>query len=133
MKFCDERIQKHLLNGGKIIYSDLHYPIFLRGGTICFKNGSGEILSYSIREDDLTDDDWEIVEHEYNWDKIIKDKVLCEFWDEEKDTDDPCVGLLAKRTTIGFYRTNGCCLWKHCKPFNPADFNIAKNIKDYEE
>ena len=66
MKFCDERIQNHLLNGGKIIYSDLHYPIFLRGGTICFKNGSGEILSYSIREDDLTDDDWEIVEPEYN-------------------------------------------------------------------
>ena len=39
MRFCDERIQRHLLNGGKIIYSDLHYPIFLRGGTICFKNG----------------------------------------------------------------------------------------------
>ena len=27
MKFCDEKIQKHLLNGGKIIYSDIHYPI----------------------------------------------------------------------------------------------------------
>ena len=61
MKFCDERIQRHLLNGGKITHSDLHYPIFLRGGTICFKNGSGEILSYSISEDDLTTDDWEIV------------------------------------------------------------------------
>ena len=33
MKFCDERIQRHLLNGGKITHSDLHYPIFLRVGS----------------------------------------------------------------------------------------------------
>lgn len=133
MKFCDERIQRHLLNGGKIIYSGITYPLFLRGSTICFKNGSGEILSYSISEDDLTADDWEIVEPEYDWDKIIEDKILCQFWDELDETDATCVGHLTKKTVAGFYVNGWNYRWKNCKPFNPADFNIAKNIKDYEE
>lgn len=133
MKFCDERIQRHLLNGGKITHSDLHYPIFFRGGTICFKNGSGEILSYSIREDDLTTDDWEIVEHEYNWDKIIKDKILCVF-SQQENFDYKTISTVSEKyeDNDGYFTSKG--MWyKYCKPFNPADFNIAKNIKDYEE
>lgn len=133
MKFCDERIQRHLLNGGKIIYSGIKYPLFLRGSTICFKNGSGEILGYSIGEYDLTEDDWEIVEPEYDWDKIIKDKILCQFWDEIKYTDEPYVGYLTQKTAEGFYRNGWDCKWKYCRPFNPTDYNIAKNIKDYEK
>ena len=133
MKFCDEKIQKHLLSGRKIIYSGITYPLFLRGGTICFKNGSGEILSYSIREDDLTDDDWEIVEPEYNWDKIIEDKILCQFWDEIEDADEPRVGYLTRKTAEGFYVNEWDFLWKHCKPFNPAEYNIAEDLKEYEK
>lgn len=133
MKFCDERIQRHLLNGGKITHSDLRYPIFLRGGMICFKNGSGEILSYSISEDDLTDDDWEIVEPEYDWDKIIKDKILCVFSDYE-DYRTYVISPLIKVEDNNFsFKTIDELSYGHCKPFNPADFNIAKNIKDYEE
>lgn len=133
MKFCDERIQRHLLNGGKITHSDLHYPIFLRGGTICFKNGSGEILSYSISEDDLTDDDWEIVEPKYNWNKIIKDKILCIFSDYE-DYMTYVISPLIKVEDNNFsFKTIDELSYGHCKPFNPAEYNIAKNIKDYEE
>ena len=133
MKFCDERIHRDVLNGGKIIYSDLHYPIFLRGGTICFKNGSGEILSYSIREDDLTSNDWEIVEPKYNWNKIIKDKILCVFSDYE-DYMTYVISPLIKVEDNNFsFKTIDELSYGHCKPFNPADFNIAKNIKDYEE
>lgn len=133
MKFCDERIQKHLLNGGKITHSDFHYPIFLRGGMICFKNGSGEILSYSISEDDLTDDDWEIVEPEYDWDKIIKDKILCVF----SDTDDFktfVISTLVKIEYNGFaFKTNEELSYGYCKPFNPEKFNIAKDLKEYKK
>ena len=132
MKFCDERIQKHLLNGGKVKRRLGSCNIIMdigENGFIFDNSGS----FYVFCEQDLTSDDWEIVELEYDWDKIIEDKVLCEFWDDEKDTDDPCVGLLAKRTTIGSYRTNGCCLWKNCKPFNPAEYNIAQDLKEYEK
>ena len=130
MKFCDKRLQNHLLNGGKIKRRDFDVEVGLNKVKRLSCDCSGY---YILTQYDLTVDDWEIVEPEYNWDKIIKDKVLCEFWDDEKDTDDPCVGLLAKRTTIGFYRTNGCCLWKNCKPFNPAEYNIAKDLKEYEK
>ena len=76
MKFCDERIQKHLLNGGKIKTKSDNFPMFLnKYGSMCYKN-----MYYSINKNDLTVDDWEIVEPEYDWDKIIEDKVLCEFW-----------------------------------------------------
>ena len=133
MKFCDERIQNHLLNGGKIIYSDLHYPIFLRGGTICFKNGSGEILSYSIREDDLTVDDWETVEPEYNWDKIIKDKILCVFSHQE-NFEYKMISILSKKDEDNdCYFTSQGTRFRYCKPFNPADFNIVEDLKEYEK
>ena len=104
----------------------------MRGGTICFKNGSGEILSYSIREDDLTSNDWEIVEPKYNWNKIIKDKILCVFSDYE-DYMTYVISPLIKVEDNNFsFKTIDELSYGHCKPFNPADFNIAKNIKDYD-
>lgn len=133
MKFCDERIQKHLLNGGKIIYSGLTYPLFLRLGWIYFKNSDDEMLEYSISAHDLLADDWEIVEPKYDWDKIIKDKVLCVF----SDTDDFktfVISTLAKIEGNGFsFKTNEELSYGYCKPFNPAEFNIAKDLREYEK
>ena len=134
MKFCDERIQNHLLNGGKITHSDLHYPIFLSDDTrLSYKNENDEVWGYALFKRDLTSDDWEIVEPEYNWDKIIKDKILCQFWDELDETDATCVGYLTKKTVAGFYVNGWNYRWKNCKPFNPADYNIAEDLGDYEK
>lgn len=133
MKFCDEIIQNHLLNGGKIKRESCDFLMFLNNnGLLCYQN---EVMSTraALTKKDLTADDWEIVEPEYNYDKIIKDKILCVFWDEIKKTDDPCVGYLSKKAAEGFYRKGWNCSWQHCKPFNPADFNIAKYAKDYEK
>lgn len=131
MKFCDEKIQKHLLSGRKIIYSGITYPLFLRCGSICFKNGSGKILSYPIREDDLTADDWEIVGPEYDWDKIIEDKILCLFSDNKGFKYNIFSTLRMKDNNL--YYTDNRTTYKYCKPFNPEDYKIAKNIKDYEK
>ncbi len=134
MKFCDEKIQNHLLNGGKIMHSGLCYPLFLSDyERLSYKNENDKVMGYALLKRDLTLDDWEIVEPEYDWDTIIKDKILCQFWDGIKKTDDPCVGYLSKKAVEGFYRKGWNCSWLHCKPFNPADFNIAKNIKEYEK
>lgn len=134
MKFCDERIQRHLLNGGKIKKAESgigwdYRPIKLDGELLVFADNGDD---YIITKDDLIND-WEIIGPEYDWDKIIKDKILCQFWDEIEDADEPRVGYLARKTAEGFYINGWDFLWKNCKPFNPADFNIAKNIKDYEE
>ena len=133
MKFCDERIQKHLLNGEKIKRESCDFLMFLSNdGLLCYQS-DGYDYTCCINKKDLTADDWKIVEPEYDWDKIIKDKVLCQFWDGLKKTDDPCVGYLSKKAAEGFYRKGWNCSWLHCKPFNPADFNIAKDLKEYEK
>lgn len=132
MKFCDERIQQHLLNGGKIKRKLETYEVvigFDEFGFI-FDNDSDV---YHFGKSDITADDWEIVEPEYNWDKIIKDKILCQFWDEIEYTDNPIVGYLTKKTAEGFCGNGWYCIWKHCKPFDPVYFNVAKNIKEYEK
>ena len=123
MKFCDERIQNHLLNGGKIRKHNIDIIVSINKEK---KLSCDCSKFYIITQYDLTADDWEIVEPEYDWDKIIKDKVLCEFWDDFEDKENPIVGCLTKKTAKGFYKSECYFSWKCCKPFNPADFNIAK-------
>ena len=129
MKFCDERIQKHLLNGGKIKTKRDNFPVFLnKYGSMCYQN-----MYYSINKNDLTADDWEIVESGYDWDKIIKDKVLCVFSHQE-NFDYKTISILSKKDedNEGYFTSQG--MWyKYCKPFNPADFNIAKDLKEYKK
>ena len=134
MKFCNKKLQKHLLNGGKIKRTDnvgiVNCPIMFNNCLLEFADGG----KYPISILDLTVDTWEIVEPEYDWDKIIKDKILCQFWDNDEQIDDICVGYLSKRTLNGFHRDwLGDYSWKHCKPFNPEEFNIAKDLKEYEK
>lgn len=130
MKFCDERIQKHLLNGGKIKRTSYVYSMFLNESSkkLSYKY-KDKIIEYSISKDDLTSDDWEIVKLKYNWNKIIEDKILCVFSDD-KDFKD---GVISTLNNVGDYYTANGIWYKYCKPFNPADFNIAKDLKEYEK
>ena len=135
MKFCDERIQNHLLNGGKIKRRNQIFSYFLSESLkrFCYKYNN-EIREYSISKQDLEADDWTIVEPEYDWNKIIKDKVLCVFSD---DDGVQVLGYLkseADRTNkkYNFWSTN-LVPFVYCKPFNSEEFNIAKNLKEYEK
>ena len=132
MKFCDERIQKHLLNGGKIKRSLGSCNIFAYIGENGFIFDNSKNF-YSFCEQDLTADDWKIVEPEYNWNKIIKDKVLCVFSDN-KDFKIYVISPLIRFEEYDNYpfkiKDN---TYLYCKPFNPADYNnIAKDLKEYE-
>lgn len=130
MKFCDKKIQKHLLNGGKIKRKLGSCNIIANIGENGFIYDNSENF-YIFCKEDLMADDWEIVEPEYNWDKIIKDKVLCVFSDD-KNFKDEIISILTNFDDDYYYTTNG--LWfKYCKLFNPEEFNIAKDLKDYEK
>lgn len=132
MKFCDEKIQKHLLNGGKIKKSTHRYPLFLDNvGALCYNNKLNITYEYTIAKKDLTNDDWEIVEPEYDWDKIIKDKVLCVFWN---DGFEDCLNIDTLRgiSKNGNFIDGNGCICDNCRLFNPADFKIAKDFKEYE-
>ena len=129
MKFCDEKIQRHLLKGGKIKTKSDNFPVFLnKYGSMCYKD-----MYYSINKNDLTADDWEILESDYDWNKIIKDKILCVF-SLQKNFEFKTISILSKKDedNDGYFTYQG--MWyKYCKPFNPADFNIAKDLKEYEK
>lgn len=128
MKFCDERIQRHLLNGGKIRKRDIDIVVSINKE----KRLSCECSKYYIlTQYDLTDEDWEIVEPEYDWDKIIKDKILCLFSDN-KDSRYNIFSTLRMKYN-NFYYTDSGTTYRYCKPLNTTDYNIAKNIKDYEK
>lgn len=130
MKFCDEKIQNYLLNGGKIRRRNMYIKVGINKENRLSCDCSDY---YILTKFDLTVDDWEIIEPKYNWDKIIKDEVLCEFWDDFEDKENPTVGCLTKKTANGFYKSECDFSWKCCRPFNPADFNIAKDLKEYEK
>lgn len=134
MKFCDEKIQKHLLNGGKIKRVDdnrrfEYKEIMLFDNALCFVDDPNEY--YTLDKKDLTADDWEIVEPEYDWDKIIKDKVLCVFWN---DGFEDCLNIDTLRgiSKNGNFIDGNGCICDNCRLFNPADFKIAKDFKEYE-
>lgn len=132
MRFCDERIQKHLLNGGKVKRPFFSSPIYYNDFSVVFKYNDKEKI-YCLNKNDLLAYDWEIAEPEYDWDKIIKDRILCQFWNELKEVDPPIIGYLTKKTAEGFCGKGWYCSWEHCKPFNISEYNIAKDLKEYEE
>ena len=133
MKFCDERIQKHLLSGGKIKRESCNFLMFLNNsGFLCYQS-DGHVHTCCINIKDLTADDWGFVEPEYDWDKIIKDKILCVFSDQENFEYKMISILIAKDEDEDFYVNLQGFRYKYCKPFNPADYNIAEDLKEYEK
>ena len=135
MKFCDEKIRKHLLNGGEIKRNDDEFwfnfrHIKLIDDVLRFTDDKNE--PYEISRGDLLADDWEIVEVEYDWNKIIEDKVLCVFSDA-KDFESGVVISVLKRKNDNCYYNSREMPYKYCKPFNPADYNIVKDLKEYEK
>lgn len=133
MKFCDEKIQKHLLNGGKIKKESCGFLMFLsNNGLLCYQSEC-YVHTCCINKKDLTADYWEIVEPEYDWDKIIKDKILCVFSDYESFYFSHISTLINVDYDDNKYITDKDILYKYCKPFNPADYNIAKDLKEYEK
>lgn len=134
MKFCDEKIQECLLNGGKIKRTNQKFSYYLSESLkrFCYKYNN-EIREYSISKEDLEADDWTIVEPEYDWDKIIKDKILCIFSHQE-DFEYKAIATLNRiNNRDDTYFTSQGVWFRYCKPFNPAEYNIAKDLKEYEK
>lgn len=130
MKFCDEKIQNHLLKGGKIRRRDIDIVVSIneekRLSCDCSK-------FYILTQYDLAADDWEIVESKYNWGKIIDDKILCVFSDDKDFKTFNISTLIYVNYKNNTYRTNENMTYNYCKPFNYEEFNVAEDLKDYEK
>lgn len=135
MKFCDKVIQDQLLNGGKIIHSDLHYPIYLGNNckddiSLIYTNEYNGVFDFVVSQSDLERDDWQIVDSYY--DDIIANKILCFFWNDGDEGYD--VGYLKSvNKKFSDYRFVGEILtnmgttfdyYLHCKAIEGKKFNI---------
>lgn len=127
MRFCDKKLQNHLLNGGKIKRRLGVCEIVLHINNLGYIYDDD--CSYTFSDTDLTTDDWTIVELDYNWSKIINDKVLCIFSDYE-DFSSIRISTLYHKNADAYFTDNDVP-YTYCKLFNPNDFNIAKNLKEY--
>lgn len=132
MKFYDLKIQNHLLAGGKIKNTEYEgkYIIYL-DSNLLFRKDNGEY--YTIKGQDLYSDKWEIIEPMYNWDKIMKDQILCVFSDDKDFKSFVISTLIQINYTDETYKTNENMCYSYCKVFNPEKFNIAENLKEYEK
>ena len=134
MKFCDERIQRHLLNGGKIkrVNKDYSYRSIVLGDNSFKYADNGD--RYQLDRNDLEADDWKIVEPKYNWNKIIKDKILCVFSDYI-DYRTYVISPLIKVEDNNFsFKTIDELSYGHCKPFNQSEYiNVDEDLKEYEK
>lgn len=131
MKFYDEKIQNHLLKGGKIRNNTYEgsYVIYIDDNLI-IKKDNGEY--YTIKGQDLASDKWEIVETKYNWDKIIKDKILCVFSDCEDFDSFNISTLVYVNYKNDTYKTNENMIYSYCKPFDYEEYNVAEDLKEYK-
>ena len=136
MKLYDEKIQDHLLNGGKIKKKLGTFEVVLH----IDENGfftDDDFDYYQLNNFDLISNDWEIVtskyNSEYNWNKIIKDKALCVFSDYE-DFRAYTISPLIEVEDNGFsFKTIDELSYTYCKLFNPTEFNIVTNLEEYKK
>lgn len=128
MKFCDNVIQNHLLNGGKIKrrLGSCNIIAHIGENGFIFDNCGS---FYAFCENDLKANDWEIADGYYE--DLIANRNLCFFWNES--TDNFNIGYLIKIKNDNSYHfgaeilRNGYTVpnfFKNCKPLNAKDYNI---------
>lgn len=135
MKFCDKEIQEHLLKGYTVRYKrpmlGTYANVRMVEGQLKYFPAPTFTASYIVDNYTLTDDSWEIVEDDFDWDKIIEDKILCVFSDY-KDFRSARISNVSKVSSDLFYTREGKN-YNYCKPFVPSEYNIVKNLADYQK
>ncbi len=107
-----EELLPEFRNGAKIrikSWKDGEYYKFENGKIV--NQGNEEVLFFYIMC--VTRDDWEIYQEPINWDYIIKNKCLCWFWDDGKESVKDLDFLESKGNR--FLDVHGF-RWDNCRP-----------------
>lgn len=134
MNFFDAKIRNHLLAGGIIKRKNWSISIgFDKYGQLRWKDRNGYL--YEVVMSDLKADDWKITRPMYDYEKIIRDKVLCLFWDIGNGNEPYIIGTLDRVDDYSHYpfiyhRKNGSS-YECCEPFNPKMHNVVTDVNKY--
>ena len=136
MKLTDKKIIEALKAGKKIRIDNCQSrEAKLFNGYLEYCDNHREVL---ICIDLLERDDFEIVEPDNEWDRLIIDKVLCKFWDKSEEptwnSENWVAGFL-----VGYSICNGrayafecrCAgTWLHCRPLRVDEITLATDEKE---
>lgn len=77
--------------------------------------------------------DYTIVEPEIDWDKVIKEKYLCKFWDTGEEPSMSNEGYVVSKlecTNSVCFRNSSGCIWSHCRPLRADEVKLVTNEKE---
>ncbi len=135
MKLTDKEIIEALMSGKRIrIDSCPSREAKLVNGCLEYCD-NGRTVSVGI--DLLARNDFEIVETEIDWDKVIKEGYLCKFWDGDAEPDslyrysiDELDVYANNNGTNESFKSYSDIWWEHCRPLR---VNEVKLITDEKE
>lgn len=131
MKLTDREIIE-ALKAGKTI-KDCFGNRYVFTNTLNLVRLTGDGLTLSARIDvDVLAADYEIVEPEIDWNRVINDGYLCKFWDGMEKPNVLCgIGFLSKfiepkQTFIDRSGVN----WAHCRPLQADEVKLVTDEKE---
>lgn len=135
MRF-NETIQDHLLAGGKVkltIAGHIEYVLKLdnwNGRLIRISvDGVKDVTQYDLTRSDLVTDCWEIIPFEIDWNMVIKNKVLCKFYNANQDWDYVIRGL--SKVLSNRFEDDCGGIWDCCEIIDQSEYKVAKSVDSY--
>ena len=131
MKFIDRAIQEALLAGQKVYHGKNCYYIDNGvDGILIQENASGKMAAI-LSKKDLSTTDWSLCQPVYDYYAIIKDEVLCRFWNDSDVVSNYIYGKLASVKDGRFNLRHSSIYFDNCEPVGIPDITIAGNPDFY--
>ena len=132
MKFIDNEIQQALLTGKRVYHGGNCYYIKSRTNELV-KDTARDAKAARLSKYDLTTTDWSLTPLEYDYDAIIKDKVLCRFWNDCDAFSNYIYGRLEKAKDGKFNLQHTNMYFDNCEPVNVFDITTSNNPDFYRK
>lgn len=98
---------------------------------VCGIDGVSKKENYSFHAYDVDADDWEVVpDKPIDWNDIIENKCLCQFWDDNKNIK--AIGILAAIEENEYmpYLLKGGDYFMNCRPVHRDEVTFYEDKKD---
>ena len=133
MKFIGTIIQEALLAGQKVYHDKNCYYIDKELDSILMQeNASGKMFAI-LSKKDLYATDWSTFPPSYDYDAIIKDKILCRFWNDCDAFSNYIYGKLEKVKDGRFNLQHTNMYFDNCAPVNVFDITTSNNPDFYRK
>ena len=130
MKLTDKEIIE-ALKAGKQIKDARGFLYKLDKSSVVSDAETGNMLVVDVRALEM---DFEIAEPEIDWAKIVREKYLCKFWDNDEEPDVNCrygylenYSFFSKSVFVDNYHKT---YWNHCRPLRADEVKLVTDEKE---